>query len=631
MPGITGIQIGSQYVAETLIGRGAFGEVWRGSGPSGPVAIKLLKRELTEDQDLVSRFMQEYRLLARVRHPAVVQVHSLVADAGQIALVMDFVSGGDLGSYLADHREHLSPAVALHLAAEVAEALSAVHAAGVVHRDLKPGNILLIPDHERKSLSPVLADFGIARLLQSPRLTRTSMVIGTPQYMAPEVAGGYGEPSPATDIYATGILLYRLLAGHVPFDHSQPHVLLRMHCEQAPAKPGDVSPELWSLISACLAKEPAHRPDAAGLANWLRNVPEAGQPIPLPMLPRDAERSVHSRLGSVGGVEATPAAASRRSSDEGAVRRYPRWSTRRSLLLALALALVAGGGVLTLNQWHSPGHPASAAAPSTNATPDDVPLPGAPVGPSGMVLPGTPLPNASPPTVPGGPSPLARTVGPSSPGSSSSPGAVPPAIPLVLDGVSDQMNLVGSTASYSGMSVASGTSPFTWSAVGLPPGLAISSGNGAIAGSPTTAGVYTITVHVFDKSVPQRDVTRSFTWTVNPANCWLNLTDNRDLQILDLAIVSREESNSCFGTASANSRVTVDIVHQRIGDLVVTLYAPDGASFVLHNRQGGTTQNLHQTYALDLSAHARKGVWSLAVQDAASGVTGYLNTLTLQL
>lgn len=176
-----------------------------------------------------------------------------------------------------------------------------------------------------------------------------------------------------------------------------------------------------------------------------------------------------------------------------------------------------------------------------------------------------------------------------------------------------------------------GTPPYTWSATGLPAGLSVGASTGQITGTPTTAGSTTVTLTATDSA--SRSGTASFGWTVNPigGGC-AAVTNGTDVAIPDLSTVeSTITVSGCAGNASTTSTVEVHIRHTYRGDLVVSLIAPDGSSYVLHNRAGGSADNLDQTFPANLSAEARNGTWRLRVRDAAAADIGVLDTWTLKL
>ncbi|MET9435268.1 serine/threonine-protein kinase [Streptomyces sp. NPDC006551] len=266
-------KIGSRYTAHQILGRGSAGTVWLGEGPEGPVAIKLLREDLASDQELVGRFVQERTALLGLDHPRVVSVRDLVVDGNDLALVMDLVRGTDLRTRL-DRERRLAPEAAVAIIADVADGLAAAHAAGVVHRDVKPENILL--DMEGP-LGPggahpaLLTDFGVAKLIDTPGRTKATRIIGTPDYLAPEIVEGL-PPRAAVDIYALATVLYELLAGFTPFGGGHPGAVLRRHVTETVVPLPGIPEELWQLIVQCLAKAPASRLRASELGARLRDV-----------------------------------------------------------------------------------------------------------------------------------------------------------------------------------------------------------------------------------------------------------------------------------------------------------------------------------------------------------------------
>ncbi|MEU0336923.1 protein kinase [Streptomyces sp. NPDC006193] len=275
--------VGSKYLLEEPLGRGATGTVWRArqretagaeaavpGQPGETVAIKVLKEELASDPDIVMRFLRERSVLLRLTHPNIVRVRDLVVEGDLLALVMDLVDGPDLHRYLRANGP-LTPVAAALMTAQIADALAASHADGVVHRDLKPANVLLRQDEGR--LHPMLTDFGIARLADSPGLTRTHEFVGTPAYVAPESAEGRPQTS-AVDVYGAGILLYELVTGRPPFAGETALEVLHQHLSAEPRRPSTVPAPLWTVIERCLRKNPDERPSAQNLARGLRVVAE---------------------------------------------------------------------------------------------------------------------------------------------------------------------------------------------------------------------------------------------------------------------------------------------------------------------------------------------------------------------
>ncbi|WDV52073.1 serine/threonine-protein kinase [Streptomyces coeruleorubidus] len=315
-------KIGSRYTAHQILGRGSAGTVWLGEGPEGPVAIKLLREDLASDQELVGRFVQERTALLGLEHPHVVSVRDLVVDGNDLALVMDLVRGTDLRTRLERDRR-LAPEAAVAISADIADGLAAAHAAGVVHRDVKPENVLLDmqgPLGPGRSHRALLTDFGVAKLIDTPRRTKATKIIGTPDYLAPEIVEGL-PPRASVDIYALATVLYELLAGFTPFGGGHPGAVLRRHVTETVVPLPGIPDELWQLLVQCLAKAPASRLRASELGARLRELLPmlAGMP-PLEVDEPDTESAEESDREE---QPAGPAPAGERIRRRGAVPLVP--------------------------------------------------------------------------------------------------------------------------------------------------------------------------------------------------------------------------------------------------------------------------------------------------------------------
>ena len=235
------------------------GEVWQAKDEVilRDVAIKILKPEYLGDPGFLERFRTEARHAARVNHEGIANVFDYGEDSGSAFLVMELVPGDSLAKIL-ERDKSLAVDRVLDIVAQTARALFAAHEEGMVHRDVKPGNLLITPDGHVK-----ITDFGIARVADQVSLTATGQVMGTVQYLAPEQATGK-PASPATDIYSLGIVAYEALAGKRPFTgDSQMAIAMAQINEAPPALPSNIDQRVQNLILSCLAKKPAQRPESA--------------------------------------------------------------------------------------------------------------------------------------------------------------------------------------------------------------------------------------------------------------------------------------------------------------------------------------------------------------------------------
>ncbi|HVX06778.1 serine/threonine protein kinase [Humibacter sp.] len=254
-----GLTFGGRYELQSRIAIGGMGEVWQATDLviGRQVAIKILKDEYLGDPTFLERFRSEARHAALVNHEGIANVFDYGEEDGSAYLVMELVPGEALSTIL--EREHtLSTDKVLDIVAQTAAALHAAHAAGLVHRDIKPGNLLITPDGRVK-----ITDFGIARIADQVPLTATGQVMGTVQYLSPEQASGH-PASPTTDIYSLGIVAYECLAGRRPFTgESQVAIAMAQINEQPPPLPVTVSEPVRNLVYSCIAKNPAERPASA--------------------------------------------------------------------------------------------------------------------------------------------------------------------------------------------------------------------------------------------------------------------------------------------------------------------------------------------------------------------------------
>src|SRR5205814_170341 len=257
--------LGSSYTLEGEIGRGGMGVVFnaRDERLKRQVAVKVLPPELAFREEIRLRFVREAETAARLSHPHIVPIHSVgESPDGLVYFVMAYVDGESLGAKL-KRRGRLPPDEARRIMQETADALGAAHAFGIIHRDVKPDNILLEGSRGRV----VVTDFGIAKALSSTTggatLTATGVAIGTPHYMSPEQAAGDREIDGRSDIYSLGVVAYQTLAGELPFQApTVPGILMKQITERAPLvtdKRPDVPEDLAACVMRSLEKEPDDR------------------------------------------------------------------------------------------------------------------------------------------------------------------------------------------------------------------------------------------------------------------------------------------------------------------------------------------------------------------------------------
>lgn len=366
-----GQTFGGRYELQSRIAIGGMGEVWQATDLviGRTVAIKILKDEYLGDPGFLERFRAEARHAALVNHEGIANVYDYGEEEGSAYLVMELVPGEPLSAVI-EREGTLSIDKVLDITAQTAAALQAAHSAGLVHRDIKPGNMLITPEGRVK-----ITDFGIARIADQVPLTATGQVMGTVQYLSPEQASGH-PASPATDIYSLGIVAYECLAGKRPFTgESQVAIAMAQINDEPPALPDTIAEPVRNLVFACIAKKPEDRPSSAA------NLARAAQALRRGDL-QGAAAAVPAILGAAKVADATmvmPATAATGATtvlnipdapeaEEGKKKRSPWTWPLIALIGVLALVLI-GAIIALLNNGNSPAPEPTQTTKSATPTP----------------------------------------------------------------------------------------------------------------------------------------------------------------------------------------------------------------------------------------------------------------------
>ncbi len=370
-----GITFGGRYELISRIAVGGMGEVWKASDSiiGRTVAIKILKDEYMGDPGFLERFRAEARHAALVNHEGIANVFDYGEEQGSAYIVMELVPGEPLSAII-DREKRLPANRVLGIVAQTATSLQAAHDAGLVHRDIKPGNLLITPEGRVK-----ITDFGIARIADQVPLTATGQVMGTVQYLAPEQASGHAA-TPSTDIYSLGIVAYECLAGKRPFTgESQIAIAMAQINDTPPDLPADVPEPVRNLVMSCLAKDAAgrpgsaaklaqaaaalHRGDVARAAGYVPQVrgDAAVDPAATTLLPQQGAGDAPTTALPQAATQAVPqqGAGGAAAMQQGEPPRRKRSSWTWPLVTLLALLLLIGGGTAyaLLSQQNTPAPP----------------------------------------------------------------------------------------------------------------------------------------------------------------------------------------------------------------------------------------------------------------------------------
>jgi serine/threonine-protein kinase len=328
------VLLGERYRLVRMLGSGGMGTVWEAEDQilGRPVAVKVLSESLAAGERAVRRFEREARAAARLFGPHIAAVYDFGRSDGRPYIVMELVRGETLADRL-EREGPLPPQEAARIATQVAEALEEAHAAGIVHRDVKPGNVMITPSGQVKVM-----DFGIAAAAWAERVTTSDLVLGTPSYLPPEQARSE-KTTPASDVYALGAVLYEMVAGRPPFVGDSPVAVALAHVRDDPA-PLDqmaqgVPPNLAAASMAALAKDPADRPaSAAAFASMLRD-----PTLPLPAIDV-AEETTPLAPVALRSNETTPLAPVSRRGERRRIAVPIVLLIASALLLILTIAMV---------------------------------------------------------------------------------------------------------------------------------------------------------------------------------------------------------------------------------------------------------------------------------------------------
>lgn len=267
-----GRDLGANYQVGQRLGAGACGIVYAGvdkrSGEQ--VAIKFLREQYSQDTQVLTRFVSERTLLTAISHPRIVRVRDLVAEDGQLAIIMDYLPGPTLAAYLAEHTT-LAPHLALTITSQTLAGLGHAHDHQLIHRDIKPDNIILTRPHDQEDPGVVITDFGIASILGASHSSMTANV-GTANYMAPELIED-ATIAASVDLYAVGITCYQMLTATTPFDsgdHANAFTIAHRHLTLAPPPVRGLGPKTQQFLDALLSKDPAQRSSVERLASLLQ-------------------------------------------------------------------------------------------------------------------------------------------------------------------------------------------------------------------------------------------------------------------------------------------------------------------------------------------------------------------------
>ncbi|MBC2901323.1 serine/threonine-protein kinase [Streptomyces cupreus] len=368
--------LAGRYRLADAIGSGGMGRVWRAHDEvlHRAVAIKELTAahfvSESDQERLLARTRAEARAAARINHSAVVTVHDVLDHDARPWIVMELVEGHSLADAVKDHGR-IEPREAARIGLWVLRALRAAHSAGVLHRDVKPGNVLLGDDGR-----VLLTDFGIAQIEGDTTITRTGEVVGSVDYLAPERIRGH-DPGSASDLWALGATLYTAVEGRSPFRRTSPLSTMQAVVEEEAARPAYAGP-LAPVIAALLHKDPAVRPDATAAELMLAEAAEGRRPnaaqVYVPTQHARADSGTAPRTGPTTPYQATTPPYQPTATPYQATTPPPKRRRLRTLALVVVIAALVGGGtVVALQKWDEGRQTNHRTSPSPSPTPTPTP------------------------------------------------------------------------------------------------------------------------------------------------------------------------------------------------------------------------------------------------------------------
>src|SRR5258706_4643048 len=377
---LTGTTLGKYQIMERL-GRGGMADVYRAYQPGMDriVAIKIMHGHLATDESFITRFKREAHTVGNLRHPNIVQVIDFDIQDDEYYMVMEFIQGDTLKTLL-QSRGALPVTEALDITIKLADALAYAHAEGMIHRDIKPANILF-----SKNNTPILTDFGIARIMDASGLTMSGAFVGTPSYVSPEA--GRGEPvDERADIYSLGIVLYEMLTGTVPYDADTPYALIMKHINDPLPMPRQFNAALPEAVERVVLKALAkNKEDRFQTATEFKTALE------------NAKQAALSQMQTHTGKATAPAPANPVDKTVAGSARPNRRSRMPLAIGAVAVVVVAGIVVLVLSGRGNAGSTPIPLAPAFPSTPPTIQTAGSgcPTPPPPLKRPLPPRPNSS--------------------------------------------------------------------------------------------------------------------------------------------------------------------------------------------------------------------------------------------